>query len=268
MTMCPLGGPLVGVRGGLLTRGKMVCHCMLIETPASGLVLVDTGFGSQDIADPNGRIGRAFVTLTQPSLDPQQIALAQVTALGYSARDVRHVVLTHMDLDHAGGLGDFADAQVHVMSAELDAAVRRPSFKEKNRYKPAQWAHGPKWEPHDPSAGERWFGFGCVRDMVGLPPEILMIPLAGHSRGHAAVAVESAGEWNLHCGDAYFHHRELDAQYSCPAGLKHFQRIVATDRRAQRENLDRLRQLRAKEAGAVRLFCAHDPEEFARAQEA
>ncbi len=34
--------------------------------------------------------------------------------LGYSINDVRHIILTHLDLDHAGGLHDFPNAAVHV----------------------------------------------------------------------------------------------------------------------------------------------------------
>lgn len=267
MTMCPLGGKLVGVSGGILTRGKMVCHCLLVETPSSGLVLVDTGFGSADIADPSRRIGGAFLSITKPSLDPRQIAKAQVEALGFSVADVKHIVLTHMDLDHAGGLGDFPDAKVHVLSAELEAALTRPSMKEKNRYKPTQWAHGPSWVPHHPSAGERWFGFECVRDLAGLPPEILMVPLAGHTRGHAAIAVQEAGQWNLHCGDAYFHYGEMQPTYQCPAGLKTFQQLMAVFPEQQRSNRERLRTLHAEHKQEVRLFSAHDPTEFSRSLE-
>lgn len=42
-TMCPLAGGAIGSGTGL-RRGLMVCHCLLIETPRDGLVLVDTGW--------------------------------------------------------------------------------------------------------------------------------------------------------------------------------------------------------------------------------
>ncbi|MFD0510570.1 MBL fold metallo-hydrolase [Streptomyces aureus] len=34
-----------------------------------------------------------------------------MTGLGYAVDDVRHIVLTHLDLDHAGGLPDFPRAR-------------------------------------------------------------------------------------------------------------------------------------------------------------
>lgn len=100
-TLCPHGGKLIGTPGGWLSPGKMVCHCLLVETRA-GLVLVDTGMGTGDIDNP-AQLGRPFVALTRPRLEHQETALAQIRVLGYSAADVRHIVVTHLDLDHAGG---------------------------------------------------------------------------------------------------------------------------------------------------------------------
>src|SRR3546814_2886084 len=61
--------------------------------------------------------------------------------------------------------------------------------------------------------GERWFGFEAVRDLDGLPPEILLVPLPGHTWGHSGVAVqEDGGGWLLHAGDAYFYRGEVGSQ--------------------------------------------------------
>ena len=86
-TMCP---PL----GGLVNEERrMVCHCLLIETGA-GLVLVDTGLGTADIERPAERLGRWFLPITRPRLDPEETALHQVRRLGFSQDDVRHVLPT------------------------------------------------------------------------------------------------------------------------------------------------------------------------------
>jgi glyoxylase-like metal-dependent hydrolase (beta-lactamase superfamily II) len=112
-------------------------------------------------------------------------------------------------------------------------------------------------------------GFECVRDLPGLPPEILLVPLHGHSRGHSAVAVDAGRGWLLHAGDAYFYHGELDPDApSCPPGLRIFQRIAAVDDAARRKNQERLRELARERRGEVTIFSAHDPVELARAQEA
>jgi len=241
----------------------MVCHLLLIETDSRGLVLVDTGIGLADCADPIRRLGRSFTWMTGVSAPPaSQTARRQVEALGFRAEDVRHIVLTHLDLDHAGGLGDFPSAVVHVMADEHDAARTRRTFNERNRYRPCQWAHGPNWSTYRAS-GERWRGFEQVRGLSGLGDEVALVPLSGHTRGHAAVAVEGPSGPLLHCGDAYFHGASVDPERGAlPLGLQVFERSLALDRSRITENHARLRALAA--GGEVRVFCAHDPEEFER----
>lgn len=246
--------------------GTMVCHCLVIET-GGGLVLVDTALGSADLASPRQRLGRTFLTLTRPRLDPAETARAQLERLGFAARDVRHIIVTHLDVDHAGGLGDFPDAAVHVGSDELAAALDPPTFIERERYRAAQWAHGPRWLQHG-AGGERWHGFDGVRALDGLPPEILLVPLGGHTRGHHGIAVRLEDGWMLHAGDAYFFHGELEPARRCPWALRAFQRIVAVDEAARAANQERLRSLANDGAARVRIFSAHDPVELERCQAA
>lgn len=122
---------------------------------------------------------------------------------------MRHIVLTHLDVDLVGGLEDFPDAKVHLSAAELDAARRPLTAQERFRYHAAQWAHGPDWVPHS-AAGDTWFGFSAVRGLPGLPPSILLVPLAGHTRGHLGVAIDTGREGDdgsrrrlVHAGDAW-----------------------------------------------------------------
>ncbi|MFA5123354.1 MBL fold metallo-hydrolase [Zavarzinia sp.] len=258
-TMCPLGARLLGAEGGLFDRARFVCHVLLIET-ADGLVLVDTGLGSGDIADPK-RLGGAFLSVLGPKLDPAETALAQVKALGFSADDVRHVVLTHMDLDHAGGLSDFPKAKVHLHAREHEAAMARRSLQAKSRYIPAQWAHGPSWQLYD-GIGEDWFGFSGVRALSDAETEVLLVPLHGHTAGHCGVAVRTAAGWLLHAGDAYFFSGSLDAEARTPAGIAVFQRFTDTIGAERRRNQERLRQLKLSRGREVTIFCAHDPGEF------
>ena len=259
-SMCPFARPLVNGGGSLFARGDMCAHCLLIETPTQGLVLVDTGVGVDDLRDPNGRLGRAFTFVTGLRRDTRT-ALDHVRALGFSPGDVRHVVVTHLDLDHAGGLPDFPAATVHVHVDER-AAAEHPHGMERERYRPCHFAHGPRWQTWR-ADGDTWRGFACVRDLPGLPPEILAVPLAGHSRGHACVAVDTGEGWLLHGGDAFFH-RGVTApgEGPVPAVLAGFERLVAVDYPRVRDNHRRLRALAAAHPDDLRVFCAHDPEQL------
>jgi len=267
-TMRPPSRRLVNGIGGLFEAGVMVCHCLLIETD-HGLFLVDSGLGLADIRDPVGSLGAQFVRLTRPRLDPDETALRQVVRLGYRPEDVRHVVLTHLDLDHAGGISDFPWATVHVHAREHDAAMHRRTSGERLRYRPNHWAYGPAWARYGSSDGEAWYGFNAVRQLDGLPPEILLVPLAGHTRGHAGVAIDTGTGWLLHAGDAYFFHGETDPvrPRSTPF-LRLFQNLVQVDGPARRANQARLRELRAAHSNQIEVFSAHDQVELTRHDQA
>ena len=125
-TDCPLGGALFDGRS-IGPLGRLVCHCLLIETDAHGLVLVDTGYGLRDVAHPHQhphpRITRPWRALLNIRLRQSDTALRQIEALGFEPGDVRHIVATHLDFDHAGGLEDFPNAVIHVMQREYDDAT-------------------------------------------------------------------------------------------------------------------------------------------------
>lgn len=258
-TMCPWGGRLWDGFSPLVRPATFVCHCLLIETEA-GLVLVDTGFGLADVDHPQ-RLSTVFRLANRIRLREADTARRQVEARGFDAADVRHIVLTHLDFDHAGGIGDFPAATVHVLDTELDAAMARDGFLERGRYRPMQWSGPVNWQPYS-SDGERWFGFTCVRNLVGLPPDILLVPLAGHTRGHCGVAVRTLDGWLLHAGDAYFFHGQIEARPRTPLVLGFFQRRVDMDRATRLANQERLRALKQRHDGEVTIFNSHDAVDY------
>ena len=258
--MCPIGGPLFDGFSRSLTA-RLICHCLLIETN-QGLVLIDTGFGLRDVQAPHSRLSSFFIYFNGIRFERKYTALDQIERLGFSAGDVRHIVLTHLDFDHAGGLEDFPEATVHVMQAEIDAAKDRSGLIASQRYRPGQWDEVKRWKYYSP-LGEPWFGFEAVRDLDGLPPEILFIPLVGHTRGHAGVAIDTPEGWLLHAGDAYFYREEMGSpQRSCTPGLRAYQWMMEVDRKARLHNQDRLHALSIDRSQDVRLFCSHDAVEF------
>ncbi|MEH3039075.1 MAG: MBL fold metallo-hydrolase [Sphingomonas paucimobilis] len=268
---CPVGGALFDGRShGLL--GHLVCHCLLIETDAHGLVLVDTGYGLRDVAHaharPDPRITLPWRMLLNIRLREEETAIRQVEALGHRAQDVRHIVLTHLDFDHAGGLEDFPHATVHVMQREYDdATAPSTGFVARNRWRRRQFDDVRHWRGYG-AQGEPWFGFDAVRALDGLPPDILLVPLPGHTWGHAGVAVRGDdGRWLLHAGDAYFYRGEMrQARRRCAPGLRAYQRLMEVDADRRMTNQERLRALSIERRDSVRIVCAHDPVELERCQ--
>lgn len=249
---------------GLFVLGHhLVCHVLLLETTDAGLVLVDTGLGSADYPNVADRLGWEFAKLyARPAVDASLAAIEQIRELGFDPRDVRHIVQTHLDLDHVGGLSDFPDAQVHVHATELEAARRRDGFRARRRYRPKMlFDHNPKWRTYT-HGGETWMGFESVRELEGLGADIVMVPLFGHTHGHCGIAVNAGDRWLLDAGDAYFDAREIKLPTRvCGPIPELFQLVVTTERNQRRANQDRLRALHADHP-EIDIFCGHNPFEY------
>ncbi len=257
--MHPIGGLLLNGQAAAGGPAKLICHCLLLEMDQR-LVLVDTGFGLDDMHDLTGRIGRLPSSIFRIEQDPTRTAIRQIQALGFDPHDVRDIVLTHLDFDQSGGLPDFPWANVHVLDLEHQAAMHPASLMERNRYSAAHFRHSPLWSLHTISRGERWFGFDNVRALPDAEADVLLIPLFGHTRGHCGVAVQGPQGWLLHAGDAIFHHDELDpVQPDAPLGVRVIEHLMKDDTDALEMNQSLLRQLAHEQQGKMRIVCSHDP---------
>ena len=246
-----------------LPGARMVCHVLLVETE-NGLVLVDSGFGTDDIADPSGRIGLVR-HIIRPVLDPAETAVRQIEKIGLTPHDVRHIILTHFDLDHIGGISDFPNAQIHITAAEAVGAFTTPVQLERQRYRPSQWSYGPKIVEHDPN-GEKWRGFAAAKELTDIAPGIVLVSLPGHTRGHACVAVDAGHRWILHAGDSFYHPGSIGESTKVPAALRIQERLVAFDIKRVRENHARLTELHNRPEADLTLVNAHDPTLLERAR--
>ncbi len=243
--------------------GEMVCHVLLVET-GNGLVLIDTGFGPKDCDEPARRVGPSRY-LIRPVLKREEAAVNQIERLGFRRDDVRHIVITHLDGDHIGGISDFPEAQIHVTAAEALGAMRAPSGGERFRFRPVLWAHGPKIVEHTPD-GEKWRGFAAAKELNEVAPGIALISLPGHTRGHACVAVDAGHRWVLHCGDAFFHHGTVDGTAPMPRALAAFESVVAFDRKIVQQNHARLAELYRRREPDMFMICSHDRKLYEQAK--
>jgi glyoxylase-like metal-dependent hydrolase (beta-lactamase superfamily II) len=239
------------------TPGGIVCHCLLLETDA-GLVLVDSGLGVRDMTDPGARMGPSW-RLMRPALAMEETALHQVERLGFGASDVRHIVLTHFDADHTGGLVDFPDVKVHLTAAEAGAASHPRGRLERGRYVTRPSDHGHPVVEHDLSSGERWRGFAATKELSEIAPGIVLISLPGHTRGHAGVAIDAGDYWVLHVGDAFYHRGQVDGTQKAPLTLTTMERLVAFDRSFVKANHTRVSELWSAADPELQLINSHDP---------
>jgi glyoxylase-like metal-dependent hydrolase (beta-lactamase superfamily II) len=256
-TMRPFGIPRKDGTGGFFVRGDGAIHCLLVET-GEGLVLVDTGWGMRDCTDPAPTVSQ-FMAIGGFVRDPEETAVRQVARLGFKPADVKHIFLTHMHLDHAGGLPDFPQATVHLCDREFEACLHPRSYMERYAYRPEHWAHGPRWQPH-PLQGGRWFEFDCAAPVRIGGVEFVMIPFTGHTRGHCAIAVRTEDRWPLHCGDIYGYPPQVDPiqPYKYPCGSL-METVITTGFNMPRRHWISLRNLLRAHGDEVSAFCSHAP---------
>lgn len=254
--------------------GRTPTRILLVESPG-GLILVDSGIGLADIADPARRLGPLRHVL-RPALNPAESAVRRIEALGLDPAEVRHVVLTHFDLDHIGGLADFPRATVHVTSSALTWAVRTPRFVERRRYRRAQLDHGPRFAEYE-YCTDRWEGFRVV-PLDHVAEGMMFVDLPGHTAGHAGVLVPGGGGRSddrpdpddddtvsvsardvLHAGDAFYHRGQIDPGVRAPRISTLPERPLALEPSAIPLTHARLAALAARRADTLDVVCAHDP---------
>ena len=178
--------------------------CLLVETD-KGPVLVDTGLGLHDFFSPALMV-RFFRFDLGVHDDPDSTAVRQIARLGYRPEDVRHIVMTHLHFDHAGGLPDFPHAQVHVHRREVEA-MQHPRTWIEIAYDRSDFAHHPAWVLYDEPDAE-WLGWEAIR--LPFSPEMFFVPLFGHTRGHCGVAIQDGKGWLFQCADAVPANTEYD----------------------------------------------------------
>ena len=164
-----------------------------------GLILVDTGETARALEPgylPGWNVYYRLAVREQVTTD-QEIG-PRLAALGFNTADVRHVVLTHMHTDHAGGLHHFARSEVHVSRAELAAATGR--LGKLRGYLPHRL---PEWlepRPVDFDAGP----FGPFATSHTLADGVTLVPTPGHTPGHLSVAVRTEDRLVLLAGDTSY----------------------------------------------------------------
>lgn len=155
----------------------------LIETN-QGFVLFDTGINTEILNDPD--LLNQYYTRhgwTPPIVKPHHELLYQLELLGLSTTDIRYVILSHMHLDHTGGLKHFRHAPVIVQRSEYEYAFD-PN-------------HSPVFfdcDYNDPS-----LNWDIIEGDRVIMPGLQVIDTCGHTPGHQSLIVElpNAGTWIL-----------------------------------------------------------------------
>lgn len=257
-SFCPLSHPIINRALPQLDRFNLVCHCLLIESEA-GLILVDTGLGLEDVRN-NGRFKSNFVfnQFAKPKLDVEETAFVQITKQGFNPKDVKHIIVTHFDSDHIGGLADFPQAKIHLLQDEWDAAQNPRTPREKARYKKIRWEQNRDVQTYK-TTGDEWHGFKRVQNLKDIDPSIYLVSLPGHTKGHGGIYIEGKNSL-FHAGDAFMLASQLKNEKEI-LPLTLYNKLAHEDLNEAARTLKKLGQFNLQEPGCD-LFCSHDRGQF------
>jgi N-acyl homoserine lactone hydrolase len=218
-----------------------------------GLIVVDTGETSR--ASQPGYLPAwhpYFRLAVREWVAPEEEIGPQLGRLGFSPRDVRRVVLTHLHTDHAGGLGHFPASEILVAREEL--AVASGTLGRLRGYLPNRW---PAWlQPTPVDFDECPFGPFARSLALTRAGDVTLLPTPGHTPGHLSVALRDEDRLFLLAGDVSYTEGLL--LEDVPDG-------VTTDVAGARRAMALVRELAAAEP--VVYLPSHDPQAVARLQE-
>lgn len=155
-------------------------YSFVIEHP-DGPIAIDTGVGAQ-ARSPRPLHQRRFV----PDPIKRRAIGPAMRATGFDPADVRRVVITHLDWDHAGGLAHFPNAEILVHRPEHESASTRAG---RWRYEPRLWPESfrPTVFDLDPDPYGPFPASKALTD----DGSVRIVPLPGHSVGQIGVIVRS-----------------------------------------------------------------------------
>lgn len=233
------------IRGGT-GRVALPVRCGLIVHPQAGPVLIDAGYGPR-IAQGAGRgwFLKVYHKMLGAVMDTAQSPKALLAAHGFTLRDVKTVLLTHLHADHVGYLHDLPNARF-ITDGVTSGSLRHGVFQE---LLPPDFAQR-QVDLRSFSQVALPHGLGPGFDVLN-DASVLAVPLPGHAAGHFGLYFPKADPL-LYAVDAQWLREAvtLDRLPGFPASL------VAQDRVALARTAAKLRGFAA--AGGTVMLC-HDP---------
>lgn len=210
-------------------------------THPKGHTIIDGGNAVEVATDPRGYWG-AICDTYWPVMTEADGCVAQLARLGIRPEDVRHVLQSHLHLDHTGAIGRFPNATHIVQQAEYDYA-----------YAPDWFAAGGYIRRDFDRPGLKWqFLNGLADDHYDLYGDGVLTTVftPGHAPGHMSFLVRLPGT-----GATLL---TIDAAYT----LDHWaERSLPGFLTSTIDSVRSVRKLHAlAERTAARIVTGHDPE--------
>ncbi len=196
-------GRIVGNRNALRATGwsalfrrwenfEFPAYVYIIEHP-EGHIAIDTGMNAKGWSRPV--MYRLFFPYPIINGEHEEIG-PQMESRGLNPEDVRTVIITHLDVDHVGGVHWFPNAEI---------LVHRPEYELTSRYMWRKWFQTDLWHPEfNPSLYDmdtETYGPFPQSKIFRKNIEIRVVPIPGHTPGQIGVIVQTNGVLIFFVGD-------------------------------------------------------------------
>jgi glyoxylase-like metal-dependent hydrolase (beta-lactamase superfamily II) len=173
-------------------------YAWLIDHP-EGIIVVDTGQGAHLL--DSGRSLHPYVRWEVAfRIEREQEIGPQLNALGIRPRDVKRVILTHLLMDHDGGLADFPNSEILVAPGELRTAS---GYAGRLRgYLPHRW---PSWfDPKPLLLSDGALGPFATSRKLTEAGDVVAVATPGHTTDHISVVVRDGDTTYFLAGDTSY----------------------------------------------------------------
>lgn len=171
-----------------------------------GPIVVDTGQGTHLLE--TGRSLHPFLRWeVEFRIEREEEVGPQLRALGIGPRDVKRVVLTHLHMDHDGGLAHFPHSEILVSRSELDRA--RGWAGRVRGYIPNRW---PSWfDPVPLDLRTEPFGPFAASKPLTTTADVIAVATPGHTPGHISVVARDGDMTFFLAGDTSYNEHLMKA---------------------------------------------------------
>jgi N-acyl homoserine lactone hydrolase len=163
-----------------------------------GVILVDTGASAGLKRLP--RWHPYFRSCVRFDIEPEEEAGPQLKALGIGSADVKRVVLTHLHMDHDGGLGHLPASEILVSPIELRRATGVVG--QLRGYLPQRWPKG--FDPKPLVLDDSPYGPFPRSKRLTADGAVVAVATPGHTPSHLSVIVEDGDKIAFIAGDASY----------------------------------------------------------------
>lgn len=142
-------------------------------------ILFDTGNALEVAIDARKHWGDT-IDVYYPVMKKEQFVVNQLKELGIKPEEIDYVILSHLHLDHAGGVGVFPKAAYVAHKKEIDFAFD-PNCEQKDAYIMEDLGKNTKWLALENE-------FGQPYDLLN-DGSVKIYPTPGHTPGHISVLI-------------------------------------------------------------------------------